>query len=231
MTVFNFLNSCEELLLLSLCLFYSDPKKFDTFYYWRVQSEEISLRLLDFFATNYAYNNSIWHNDINVYWDYKGELKGYTKRLFDPFCRSKNIHLYVHEKINKDNNKYYYFTIKQCKSSNGVNVKSKSGYETCCGTIHNIKDYKYEIRTTVGQLHFFKWCINRDIFKYILQNYDEILNAMRDNSLKHYKDKQQQRQLKSKTIKSRYQKLSPPSNKKNNSLLLSKENRQITISF
>ena len=59
----------------------------------------ISLRIVDWFATNYAKKNfSVYKisrkgvNDLfNVYRDYKLKLKAYSKKRFDPFCRWERI--------------------------------------------------------------------------------------------------------------------------------------------
>ena len=56
----------------------------------------LSLRLIDWFVTNYAkkYNTSyITKNQkhVIVYLSYKSHLKAYSKKMFDPFCRSKRI--------------------------------------------------------------------------------------------------------------------------------------------
>lgn len=59
----------------------------------------ISLRLIDWFVTNYAkkYNTIITHtigNNVvhfNVYLSYRSQLKAYSKHLFDPFRRRDRI--------------------------------------------------------------------------------------------------------------------------------------------
>jgi len=56
---------------------------------------KISLRIVDWFATNYAKKNYTVY-DLNnqrfkVYIDYKLKLKAYSKRRFDPFCRWERI--------------------------------------------------------------------------------------------------------------------------------------------
>jgi len=55
----------------------------------------ISLRLIDWFVTNYAkqYNTSYILNnqEFLVYTNYKSQLKAYSKKLFDPFCRRARI--------------------------------------------------------------------------------------------------------------------------------------------
>jgi hypothetical protein len=59
----------------------------------------LSLRLIDWFVTNYAkkYNvsymtkNSKEKKLVIVYLSYKSHLKAYSKKMFDPFCRWKRI--------------------------------------------------------------------------------------------------------------------------------------------
>jgi|UniRef100_A0A6C0AKL4 hypothetical protein len=62
----------------------------------------ISLRLIDWFATNYSkkFFTVYMLNDINgskkrfkVYLDYKLKLKAYSKKRFDPFCRWERINI------------------------------------------------------------------------------------------------------------------------------------------
>ena len=61
---------------------------------------EISLRLIDWFATNYSKKNFTVYNlkrsdgtpyRFKVYIDYKLKLKAYSKKRFDPFCRWERI--------------------------------------------------------------------------------------------------------------------------------------------
>lgn len=56
----------------------------------------LSLRLIDWFVTNYAkkFNTSFLTKSgkhVIVYLSYKSHLKAYSKKMFDPFCRSKRI--------------------------------------------------------------------------------------------------------------------------------------------
>lgn len=53
-------------------------------------SEPISLRIIDWFVTNYSKNNvkKIFNDTkFDIYNNYKSQLKAYNKKLFDPFCR------------------------------------------------------------------------------------------------------------------------------------------------
>jgi hypothetical protein len=59
---------------------------------------KISLRIVDWFATNYAKKNYTTYvidgpneRRFKVYVDYKLKLKAYSKKRFDPFCRWDRI--------------------------------------------------------------------------------------------------------------------------------------------
>lgn len=122
-----------------------------------LKGESISLRLIDWFVTNYCkkfnvmYNLnefvdtdeekellkktvSSFDNYILVHNNYKGQLKAYSKKNFDPFCRRNRIRFYY------DDNKYFI--------------------------------------TTVGQLNFFKWAIENNIINYIKKNIKDVENDM-----------------------------------------------------
>lgn len=55
----------------------------------------ISLRIIDWFTTNYSkkyfISYTINNKRFNVYNDYKLQLKAYSKKRFDPFCRWDRI--------------------------------------------------------------------------------------------------------------------------------------------
>lgn len=60
----------------------------------------ISLRVIDWFVTNYSkereivFTNPTTGQMFNVYDNYKSQLKAYSKRQFDPFCRRTRINFY-----------------------------------------------------------------------------------------------------------------------------------------
>ena len=69
-----------------------------------ILNSDISLRVIDWFVTNYSKKNDIYYyikdkkinpNEsgtyINIYQSYKMQLKSYSKRKFDPFCRRQRI--------------------------------------------------------------------------------------------------------------------------------------------
>ena len=114
---------------------------------------KISLRIIDWFVTNYSKKNNIFyeiyktqsenltfnsdgnilHKQINIFHAYKSQLKSYQKKKFDPFCRKERI-------------------------------------KFSCNNL--------DIETTIGQLNFFKWAIDNLILEYIINHYKDIEEDM-----------------------------------------------------
>ena len=69
------------------------------------QNSIISLRILDWFITNYSKkhrtiisnNNNNNNKSIDVYQNYKLQLKSFSKKQFDPFCRKNKIIFYYND--------------------------------------------------------------------------------------------------------------------------------------
>ena len=61
----------------------------------------ISLRIIDWFVTNYCKKYNIFWIENNqrfvVYLNYKLQLKAYSKKFFDPFCRRERIFFHYKE--------------------------------------------------------------------------------------------------------------------------------------
>lgn len=107
----NNISSKKDLLMESLIQFFSIKENLD-----KVKpiingndstknKPKMSLRILDWFVTNYSkkYNVS-YQVEINnkkknfiVYLDYKSQLKAYSKKQFDPFCRRERILFFDHD--------------------------------------------------------------------------------------------------------------------------------------
>lgn len=90
----------NDLLLNNLKTFYRDSDFLDEMLSIINGESKISLRIVDWFATNYAKNYyTVYDIDkengeqfrFKVYNDYKLKLKAYSKRRFDPFCRWERI--------------------------------------------------------------------------------------------------------------------------------------------
>lgn len=85
----------NDLLLHNLMEFYKQDNNLEKMLNIINGESKTSLRIIDWFATNYAKKNftiySIGPKRFKVYNDYKLKLKAYSKRRFDPFCRWDRI--------------------------------------------------------------------------------------------------------------------------------------------
>jgi hypothetical protein len=88
-----------DLLMTSLSKFYLDEKNINILIPIVNGLSKISLRVLDWFVTNFCKkHNTVIHyhrdgkpNKLIVHLDYKNQLKAYSKKQFDPFCRRERI--------------------------------------------------------------------------------------------------------------------------------------------
>lgn len=126
--------------------FYTEPGNLEKLLPILQGSSPISLRLVDYFVTNYAKksNTSYMLNGRHflVYFNYKRELNAYSKRLFDPFCRRERI------------------------------MFQARGVEPFV--------------TTVGQLNFFRWFIEKDIYEFVSSRREDIEKDMNSTLKQHY---------------------------------------------
>lgn len=90
----------SDLLLLSLTNYYSKNKKhLDIFKHIVENDSKLSLRLIDWYVTNYCKEHNIAYvltnggkqEYFNVYMNYRSQLKAFKKVLFDPFRRRSRI--------------------------------------------------------------------------------------------------------------------------------------------
>jgi hypothetical protein len=90
----------NDLLLNNLMVFYKNESLLDRMLKIITGESKISLRIVDWFVTNYAkkyYTLYAIHSEteparrFKVYPDYKLKLKAYSKKRFDPFCRWDRI--------------------------------------------------------------------------------------------------------------------------------------------
>jgi len=163
----------ENILLDSLYKYYGDKQTMNKLLSILESNQKISLRIIDWFVTNYSKKNNVFyyiyktktgkktlvskdnsfHSQFNTYYSYKSQLKSFSKRRFDPFCRRDRI------------------------------------------------DYVYEpgkkIETTIGQLNFFKWALDNMVIDYIKQHITEIeedMNQSYNEIKKHKKEKNTRKQ-------------------------------------
>jgi hypothetical protein len=79
---------------------YLNYEKMDKILPILIGESKISIRLIEWFVTNYCKKNNIAYirkdkNNkeyyFNIYLNYKSQLKSYNKNLFDPFCRGDEL--------------------------------------------------------------------------------------------------------------------------------------------
>jgi len=143
------INTQKQLLLNNLMEFYKNKENLNKMMSVINGESKISLRIVDWFVTNYAKKNYTVYeipkiingqpsqtetSRFKVYNDYKLKLKAYAKKNFDPFCRWERI------TIPYDNENY--------------------------------------METTIGQLNFFKWAIENRIIDFIQENYQMVEGDM-----------------------------------------------------
>ena len=91
----------NSLLLTNLLKFYNKDDNMERILPIINGESIVSLRLIDWFATNYSKKNYTVYNlkvgsmekRFKVYIDYKLKLKAYSKKRFDPFCRWERINI------------------------------------------------------------------------------------------------------------------------------------------
>ena len=88
----------NDLLMDKINLFFKDEKNKNILIDILNNKFNISLRIIDWFVTNYCKKyNIFWVEDNSrfvVYLNYKLQLKAYSKKFFDPFCRRDRIYFY-----------------------------------------------------------------------------------------------------------------------------------------
>lgn len=96
------ISDSKDLLMISLSKFYNIKSNINKVLPLIEQRSDISLRLVDWFVTNYAKkNNTVITKELNgniihfnVYLSYRNQLKAYSKEKFDPFRRNEHILFY-----------------------------------------------------------------------------------------------------------------------------------------
>jgi len=158
------LSKKEETLIEFLIFFYKDRIQIlkDIIY----QNSPLSLRLIDWLVTNYSKKYNIIYpinkngEDViyfNIYLDYKNQLKAYSKKFFDPFCRQKRIIIDCETFLWKE----YSEKESESESESNLNVYV---YEIVNDNVNNF------VITPVGQLNFFRWFLENKIFEYAIAN-------------------------------------------------------------
>lgn len=169
------LQSKEDVLLNSLLKFYKfNPQHLFTLSSISKQKTIISLREMDYTVTNYSYNNKIMYElksgeNFNVSLDYKNQLRGYSKKCLDPFCRRQRIFLDFKEMI-------------------PIILENDD--------IALYKQREDGIVTTIGQLNFFRWAISNEVVEFCFKNKKLIDKEMEITEKEKKRDKQEYNEIK-----------------------------------
>ena len=88
--------SRSDLLLKSITEFYDEPCNFELLKRILEKTSGVSLRNLEWFITDYSKKKNFSYTTktgklFSVHMSYKSSLDGYSKKLFDPFCRTEKI--------------------------------------------------------------------------------------------------------------------------------------------
>ena len=83
--------------------FYNQPGRIEEITPFLTGTAPVSLRVVEWFVTNYSKKFNVSYpllvdgveRQFMVHFHYKRELKAYSKRLFDPFCRRERIRFQV----------------------------------------------------------------------------------------------------------------------------------------
>ena len=104
MTSLKNVNAKEELLMSSLTKFFTKESNIDHMLPIVNGNSKISLRIIDWFVTNFAKKNNTSYvvserqnKQFIVHLNYKSQLKAYSKKQFDPFCRRERISFFYND--------------------------------------------------------------------------------------------------------------------------------------
>ena len=167
----NIIQGKQELLLVSLNNFYKNKKNREFLLKILNGEEKISLRIIDWFVTNYSKKkNIIYSINSKITSPKRSTMKKgikYSKKDIDKYINHKQINVFLSYKEQ-------------------LRAYSKKQFDPFCRR-NRIEFYFNEeesITTTVGQLNFFRWALQNNIINYILDNYKEIELDMNSNTRK-----------------------------------------------
>lgn len=117
---------------------------------------KLSIRLIEWFVCNYCMTSKVeWYlpesgNFFNVYLDYQEMMDNYRKQLFDPNARKWRKEKRKDPKTDKE------FTVR---------------------VYHGLRFYYTDndyVITTIAQLNFFRWFIEKNVLDYMSEHYKEL---------------------------------------------------------
>jgi hypothetical protein len=177
---------------------------------WRIvwemnaQKQTVSLRLLDWLVTNYAKEHGVRYmvssialankksigaireEPFNVHTAYRSSLKTYRKTNFDPFRRGERFY------FDGQSERPEWAELKAALKAEAIALRAEiegtdpgseknERLQSVLARLTNLK----AMRTTVGQLNFFRWAISRDVFAWASENRMAIESDMAEKSASH----------------------------------------------
>jgi hypothetical protein len=175
----------QDFLLTSLRLFYNQPSNAAALLdVLQQKSNYPSLRILDWLVTNYSRTRNVNHctvdakgnrRQMSISTNYRLQLKAYSKRRFDPFCRRERI---VFPLVDP----------REVVSAPASRVLPGDAPRTPDGDLTwpeegwidtPVNESRlHNLITTVGQLNFFRWAISNDILSFATAHRKEIEQDM-----------------------------------------------------
>ena len=192
---YRYLDTQNSVLNKNLMEFYTNKDNLDKIMHIVHGKSRISLRIIDWFVTNYSKKHFVVYDPrtvgsesesgfesgytrmdngemvydssgrFKVFNDYKMKLKAYSKKRFDPFCRWTRIQIPCSDSD---------FKVESDSVASSLGLRSDS--PSAVGST---------METTLGQLNFFKWAIENRVLEYIESHYDAIerdMNMRNSNS-------------------------------------------------
>ena len=188
--------NCQELLLTSLNEFYIKNNNYKNIFKTIISgNHKLSLRLIDWLVTHYSRNNNIYYwkldndkiyynlpsNDnrrfkkINIYLDYRAQLKSYTKLNFDTFRRHHRISFYINDKdkIETTTGQLNFF---RWAFSNNIIEYAINNYNEIYNNMIKSNNYKKKIKKKKKKKNIFKKLLKQIVFLDLINLNIKILN-------------------------------------------------------
>lgn len=175
----------QDLLLASLRLFYNQEDNaailLDVL---QQRSNYPSLRILDWLITNYSRTRNVNHSatdskgnrrQMSISTNYRLQLRAYSKRRFDPFCRRERIVFPIVDPRE-------IVSAPTSRILPGDAPRPQDGDLTWPEEARILtpvdESRVHNLITTVGQLNFFRWAISNDLLSFAMAHRKEIEQDM-----------------------------------------------------
>lgn len=159
----NEIKSKDQILLESLIIFFNDEKKLNILVAIVFNKTKISIRMIEWFVTIYCKQYNV------CYFCENGVIYDDISLLNVKFNNIIDVHSDYKAQLKSYKKKLFDPFSRKTRVSIPYGDK--------------------KLITTIGQLNFFKWAINKGIISYLIKNYDSIHSIMKTNVDKSKKSK------------------------------------------